>query len=581
MGWGSIRGWCLALVALALVCVPAPASARTLETILQDDAQLLHRPENQLRRSLEELRLLGVDRIRVTAGWSVLTREPDAGTRPDFDATDPAAYEQERWRNLDRLVVLAGEYGFQIMIDIAFFAPRWASLDAPGERGRTHPDPGHYRDFAAAVARRYSGTFIIPRPVESRASLTLGADDSFLGDLFGTTNVNATVGLHDMFSAGYVFGEREGEDALDETFGTDGRLPTRPLPEVDVFTLWNEPNHTGFLRPQWRWRDGRPVPYSPHLYREMLRMAYPAVKAARPDSTVLVGATSFDGGRPGSGRGGVPPLRFIRELACVNRRFEPIRGGDCARFQTVPGDGWSHHPYSLQTRPGRGNPRGRPDNAPIAELGKLARTLDRVVRMGRLARGARDIWVTEYGYETNPPVRRVRWDPNDQAQFLPWAEYLAWRVPSVRSFAQFLLRDLPPGNVRVAKSRRRGFGQWQSGLLFADGRPKWFSPESFRAALVAERRSGQRMHFWIRLRLGAGPRTVVVERARPGSQRWEAVRTESASGSRAYLDFTADGDAVTQRYADVERAGAHQYRLRYATPDGWRVTPRIKPITRR
>ena len=577
----SIRGWAVALAALALACAPAPATARTLETILQDDAQLLHRPESQLRRSLEELRLLGVDRIRVTAGWSVLTRDPDSETRPDFDATNPAAYEQERWRTLDRLVVLAGEYGFKTMIDIGFFAPRWASLDAPGERGRTHPDPGHFRDFATAVAKRYSGTFILPRHVQASAGIKVGSDEKYFNDLYGSVNFDSAEGLHASLGAGYLFGDRQGADAVAETLGTDGRLPTRAVPQVDVLTLWNEPNHTGFLRPQWRWRDGRPEPYSPHLYREMVRMAYPAVKEVHPDARVLVGATSFDGGRPGSGTGGVPPLRFLRELACVNRRFERLRTGDCAGFRQLPGDGWSHHPYSLSTRPGRGNPRGEPDNVPVAELPRLARTLDRLVRMGRLAPRIRHIWVTEYGYETNPPVRRVRWDPNDQAQFLPWAEYLAWRVPSVRTFAQFLLRDVPPGNVRVAKSRRRAFGQWQSGLLFADGRPKWYSPESFRAALVAERRGGRRMHFWIRLRLGGGMRTVVVERARAGSQRWRAVRTESPSGRRPHLSFTADGDAVSQRYADVERAGAHHYRLRYGTPDGWRVTPRIKPIVRR
>jgi hypothetical protein len=570
----------MTLAAFALLCAsPAASQARTLETILQDDAQMLHRPEVQLRRSLEELRLLGVDRIRVTAGWAELTREPDAERRPEFDATNPAAYEQERWRNLDRLLVLAREYGFRTMVDVAFFAPRWASTDPTGERGRTHVDPAHFRDFATAVARRYSGTFIIPRAVGPSEGVVLGSAARLMRELYGTVNVDSGLGLHEAFGASYDASDERGEDTLTQTLGEQGGpAPTLPLPAVDVLTLWNEPNHTGFLRPQWRWRNGTPYPASPHMYREMLRLAYPAIKEVRPDATVLVGATSFDGGRPGSGHGGVPPLRFLRELACVDRRFARMDSGDCRGFTTVPGDGWSHHPYSLSTSPGRGNPRDRPDNVPIAELPKLARTLDRLVRMGRLAPGARRLWVTEYGYETNPPVRQVRWDPNDQARFLPWAEYLAWKVPSVRSFAQFLLRDVPPGTDRVSTSRRRAFGQWQSGLLFADGRPKWFSPDSFRAALVAQYRGGGRMHFWIRLRLGGGTRTVVVERARPRSQRWHAVRTESASGRRLHLDFHADGSSVVQRYARVARAAGHHYRLRYATPEGWRTTPRIAPI---
>ncbi len=69
---------------------------------------------------------------------------------------------------------------------------------------------------------------------------------------------------------------------------------------------------------------------------------------------------------------------------------------------------------------------------------------------------------------------------------MPWGEYLAWRVPTVRSFAQFLLRDLPPGRERVGASRRRPFGEWYSGLEFTDGRPKP-AMDAFRAGLFVRR----------------------------------------------------------------------------------------------
>ena len=166
------RGVLLLACAVALLCVwsAAAAQARGLETILQDDAQLLHRPEDQLRKSLEDMRRIGVDRLRVTAGWSVLTRDPDGAVKPAFDATDPSAYEQERWRNLDRIVVLAREYGFRVMIDVAFWAPKWASHDAPGDRGRTDVDPQAFRDFAVAVTRRYSGGYVIPHVLSAPGS---------------------------------------------------------------------------------------------------------------------------------------------------------------------------------------------------------------------------------------------------------------------------------------------------------------------------------------------------------------------------------------------------------------------------
>ena len=66
-------------------------AARTLPTILQDDAELLHRSTEEVAATLDRLRELGVDWVRVTAGWSVIAPEPDSPRRPDFDATDPDA----------------------------------------------------------------------------------------------------------------------------------------------------------------------------------------------------------------------------------------------------------------------------------------------------------------------------------------------------------------------------------------------------------------------------------------------------------------------------------------------------------
>src|SRR6476469_4178629 len=94
------------LAALLLLLLPGSASA-ALETVLQDDANLIHRPTDQVVASMQRLSALGVDRVRLTANWSTLTRDADAAQRPVFDARDPAAYEQARWRGLDQAVHLA------------------------------------------------------------------------------------------------------------------------------------------------------------------------------------------------------------------------------------------------------------------------------------------------------------------------------------------------------------------------------------------------------------------------------------------------------------------------------------------
>ena len=571
IGSHTFRGIFAAIVAVLLVCAaPAPA-AGPLETVLQDDAQLLHRPEDHMRRSLEEMKVLGVDRIRVTAGWSVLTRGADETRKPNFDATDPLAYEQERWRNLDRLLILAKQYGFKTMVDIAFWAPHWASTDPAGERGRTHVNVEEFSKFAVAVARRYSGSFVIPRPVTSQSNALYepSNDEQFLNQQYGSTNVNAGPGLHESLGL-----------SLPALLAPSDGNSVAPLPKVDVFTIWNEPNHTAFLRPQWVKHGKRYVPNSPHVYRRMLELSYPAIKAVRPDTTILIGGTSFTGSYTGRGTNGVPPLKFLRELACVDDRFRPFKRSGCRHFKQIPGDGWSHHPYTMQVEPDTPGKVGRPDDVPIAELPKLAATLDRLIRRGRLAPANRNLWVTEYGYETNPPVSGWIFSEGDQARFLTWAEYIASRTPTVRSFAQFLLRDLPPGSIRVGESRKRAFGQWQSGLLTEGGQTK-LGAFHFRAGIFVQRIHGGRLRIYGRMRVGSGPRAVILERRPERTQRWETLLTTAPGGKTAEGQFTVDGKQAFLRFAPAPRGSRWRYRLRYLDGDTWRASvPSIRAVER-
>ena len=559
----------------------APAAgAAGLETVLQDDAQLLHRSDEQIRRSLDEMRLLGVDRVRVTAGWSVLTRDADSEVRPTFDATNPAAYEQERWRNLDRLILMASRQGFKTMIDIAFWAPAWASNDASGERGRTDVNTDELRLFSVAVARRYSGSFIIPQPVQARSGpLAPSKDAQFLSEGFGTTNPEGPSSLHGGLGLPLLAHTAQAE-AVDAALGDQsaGRGGTLPLPKVELFTLWNEPNHTGFLRPQWVKDGKRFVPRSPHIYREMVAKSYPAIKAVRPDSTILIGGTSFAGSYGNKGVGNVPPLQFIREMACVNKNLNPMGRSGCANFQMIPGDGFSHHPYSLRTEPDARNRVTRPDDVPVAELPRLVKLIDALIAKGRIAPAARNLWITEYGYETNPPDPEEPYSVGDQARFLTWAEYLASRVPNVKSFAQFLLRDLPPQAFRVGASVKRPFGEWQSGLLFENGVPK-LGAYSFRAGLFVQENARGRLRFFGRLRLADGAHSVVIERRPPGSDTWSTLATSAAGAPLTTGQFSVDGRDAFHRFAASPGAG-WRYRIRYQDGDVWRTSPSVAAVER-
>lgn len=423
--------------------VAGPPGAPAL--VVQDDAELLFAGPERAARAFDLLERSGVRAVRLNAGWSQLAPGARATRRPRFDAADPGAYRAAAWAPIDRGVRLARERGMAPMIDIAFWAPVWATAGDTSVRPRRRIDARAFAGFARAVARRYSGDY--------------------------------------------------------EPGGA-----SEPLPAVRTFTLWNEPNTPGFLTPQ---RAGGSAA-SPHIYRRMLEAAYPAVKDEQPDSVVLVGALAAYGRARG-----VPPLEFLRELACVDRALRPLRRPECRGFERVPGDGFSHHPYSTRTRPDRVERSASADDVPVARLGELSALLDRLAAAGRVDPRLRDIYLTEYAYETNPPDPGAPFDPPRAARMMAYAELIASREPRVRTVAQFLVRDLPPS---PAGQRVGSLPDWQSGLLFADGRIKPLAIV-LPAPLHAESAGEGYVRLWGRVRPGEGRRPVRIEAAARGGAR--------------------------------------------------------------
>lgn len=515
----------VAAIFAGLLLSASPAQARTLDTVVQDDANLLHRPADEVLASMTRLSALGVDRVRLTANWSVLTRDPDTETAPVFDARDPAAYEQARWAGLDRAVDAANAVGLKVLIDLGFWAPHWATDDPPGPRARSNVDPAAYAAFVEAALRRYSGRFV--PPPESGPAPPRSQDDMALENLFGSS-----------------------PQADPPPFS----VPEEPLPRVTQFALWNEPNHPALLLPQWNGTGTRATPASPGVYRRMLAAAVPVARTVRPDAELLVGNTSSTGGRPGTGA--VAPLRFLRELACVDRKLRPLTTRECKDFTPIDGDGWAHHPYNRNVRPDTRADPGRPDDVSVAQLGKLGAVLDRLTRKGRIAPGLKRIHVTEFGYETVPIPRRPRLSKLTQARWLPWAESIAERQRGVVGWAQFLLRDQPPAPVKVSDSTARPFGQFGTGLDEADGTPKP-AALSFAAGLFAQPSGRRNVSVYVRLRLGNNPRTVGIEERR--GTRWRTVATRPARGGTPARRFVMGGQASTARI--LRRREGSRYRL--------------------
>jgi hypothetical protein len=490
----------VAVSLMALAVVPAAAQARTappapphtMETVIQDDALLLHRPASAVRRTAQRMASLGADRVRLTASWSALAPATGSRRKPRFDAADSRAYPDEPFGRLDRAVKEVRRAGMDVMIDLAFFTPRWAARSASraDRRHSWRPSAHEFALFARAVTERYSGHFTDP------------ADRD-----------------HD-------------------------------LPAVRLWTTWNEPNHPTFLRPQWeRVRPGAPWrPASPHIYRRMHEAAYDQIKAVSPDNKVLIGGLASEA-EPGRGaRRGIGPLRFTRELACVNAKLRPLHRLECRHFRPLRADGFADHPYSRYTKPDARDLTQ--DRVQIGELDRLTDLLAQLFARHRLARPL-PIYITEYGYETNPPDPRGH-TPEDAARYLGQATYLAWVHPEVKMFAQFLLQDIGPDTSKPAGTAAR-WADYQTGLYNHDGSAKNAVLQGFRLPFFAEtvQDAAGATHTVVfgQVRPGSGPQNVVIQR-RLGL-RWimDASLKLLTNGALApaRTGFATDADGFFQR----------------------------------
>ena len=544
---------------VGVAALPQLKARPGVETIMQDDATFLYGASDEaVAASMKQAKELGVDRIRLTAGWSVLAPEADDDQRPEFDAADPDAYTRNGWKKydpighwqvLDRAVRLAKEAGLEVMIDVGFWAPKWATTGDPKTERRTfNVSPELYADFVKAVVRRYNGDYIpkygVAPPPEQQRSADSDLVTSVLGSLAGQQKQQPQSG---------------GKAAPPKPVGP-------PLPKVTLWTVWNEPNHLGFIQPQWRKQGSRLVQNSGHIYRQLVQAAYPAIKGLQPEATVLVGATSSTGPRTvRSETDGTPPLAFIRAMACVDAKLRPITSGPCAGFKAVPGDGYSHHPYSLLHTPDYSDKRN-PDNAGIGDLGRLSKLLNRLVAMRRIDPKVRELYLTEFGYESNPPDPIKPFNPQEQARFINWSEYLAWKNPQVKAFPQFLLKDMGTVSAEAAARGKREYGDWQSGLFFNDGSPKPAAatfPLALHVDCTTQARGKRKLLvIWGHVRPGSGPRPVTLEQGKASFRPAASAASLSRGVVRAasVTPFTTDANGYFLRFAPYKKGV--QYRVR-------------------
>jgi endo-1,4-beta-mannosidase len=145
-----------------------------------------------------------------------------------------------------------------------------------------------------------------------------------------------------------------------------GAVAERYAGKVSAYEIWNEPNAVTF----WY-----PAP-DPAAYTELLQAAYPAIKAADPDATVIGGVVGW--------------VTDYQNLAISPARY--VQGMYDAGAQGYF-DALSYHPYHYQVAFSQGRPYG-----PAAPINQLD-----LIHQAMVANGDGDklIWATEYGQPTS------------------------------------------------------------------------------------------------------------------------------------------------------------------------------------
>jgi hypothetical protein len=300
-------------------------------------------------------------------------------------------------------------------------------------------------------------------------------------------------------------------------------VATRYRDRVDRYLIWNEPNVAGWLEPQQTCVARRVCfPASPHIYRGLVRAARPAIERADPGAQVLLGELAPRGHTAISTRSPVSPLPFLRELACVDRRYKWMRRGPCKRFRPARADAFGYHPHGVEFGPEDPNPDR--DQAQIGDIPRLFAVLDRLTRMGRIGAPGRkfDVYLSEFSYQTSPPDHEVGISLGRQARYIQQAAYLAWRLPRVRNLTQYQWRDEP---VIVRGRGVKSYSGWQSGLRYVNDRPKPAMRAFLEPFVIDLGRRGSVARFWGQIRPGTGVRTVTVLRLRPGQRVFRKVAT--------------------------------------------------------
>jgi hypothetical protein len=262
----------------------------------------------------------------------------------------------------------------------------------------------------------------------------------------------APTNYNDLVNFSYAAAERYSGLWTAPVWQQDPSNPTTklPLPKVSYWTAWNEPNNPVFLTPQYKrvgrtWRVESAFQYAKICNAVMAGVHSPYL-GPLPNEQVACGVTDPKGNdAPRTSRPSVDPLTFLSAAH---------------RYGMKNFDVYAHNPYP---------DIGAAESPTYVPKGKTKRrvqlgNINNLLKLISQYYGPKHLWITEYGYQTNPPDKAFGVSYKTQAKYLAQSYAIARANPRIDMMLWFLVRDEP--NVRTG---------WQSGLSTATGKhkPSW------------------------------------------------------------------------------------------------------------
>jgi hypothetical protein len=276
---------------------------------------------------------------------------------------------------------------------------------------------------------------------------------------------------------------------------------------VDYYSIWNEPNiGKTWLQPRYATAKGAGrYDYAAAKYRKLYLAGQKVIAKYDPAhrNRVLFGEVPSI----------ATPLPFLRATLCLDSHGKPFRGalakaqGCSGHVSRVPTLGMAVHPYNQGALFGPQQRYKTSTSMTIAQLPRLHRLLNGAYSHHRISSSARDVYVTEFGFQSKPPDKSFgAASLANQARYINEADRLFYGDPRVKWVSQYEFTDDPDVSA------------FNTGLRLYSGALKP-SYAAYRMPIVVTRRSANSVE--------------VYGQVRPGTSSTVAIQAEAAGGTYA------------------------------------------------